>query len=140
MSAPALAYSPPLLTLPDPQAPLLLEGGRKLVPRPRQRASMLADYKASGHQHAGIGCWEETSLRGIAVIASLDSTQHGTLLHLSISYPHRLPDWNDVKAFWKRFFPPDVDCALILPREGFYVNLMPHCHHIWQLPLEWGVM
>lgn len=76
----------------------------------------------------------------LKVIASLDRNPHGTLLHVSLSYPKRDPSWGVIKAVRYAFFPKDVDVAMMLPRDGDYVNVHPHCFQMWQTPEKWGLM
>lgn len=76
----------------------------------------------------------------LAVIASLDDTpQHGVLLHASLSYRDRDPDWATIRAVRDLFYPVDVDVAMILPREEDYVAVHPHCFHLWETPTAWGL-
>jgi hypothetical protein len=77
---------------------------------------------------------------GMRVIASLDDTPHGRLLHVSISYASRDPSWEDIKQVRSAFFPDDVDTMMLLPKAADYVNLHEHAFHVWQTPVEWGVM
>jgi hypothetical protein len=68
-----------------------------------------------------------------------DTERWGPLLHISMSYPTHDPTWEEIKAMREIFFPPDMDVAMMLPRRGFYVNVHPHCFHLWQTPQEWGI-
>jgi hypothetical protein len=76
---------------------------------------------------------------GMGVIASLDATPHGRLLHVSLSYADHLPTWDDIKAVRAAFYPADVDCAMMLPAEKDYVNVHAYTMHLWQLPVAWGI-
>lgn len=75
----------------------------------------------------------------LVVIASLDRTHHGELLHVSCSYPKRDPGWGVIKAVRYAFFPSDIDVSMILPRDGDYINVMTHCFQMWQMPEKWGI-
>lgn len=76
---------------------------------------------------------------GMRVLASMDRTPHGRLLHLSLSYPDHLPTWEDITAVRDAFYPRDVDAAMLLPRSEDYVNLHSYCMHLWQVPVVWGL-
>lgn len=77
---------------------------------------------------------------GLRVLVSDDPTQHGTLRHVSISYPHKNPLWSEIRAIRDAFFPEEVDAAMMLPRRTDYVNFHEHTFHLWQTPTEWGVL
>jgi hypothetical protein len=75
----------------------------------------------------------------LRIIASLDETAHGDLLHVSLSYPDRDPPWADIRAVRAAFFPATVDVMMVLPRPEDYVNIHPHAFHLWQTPVGWGI-
>jgi hypothetical protein len=76
---------------------------------------------------------------GLRLIASIDPTVHGRLLHLSVSHRRVLPPWPVLIALKRRFFPPTVAAAMLMPEEAVYVNLQTRTLHVWQLPEKWGV-
>lgn len=76
---------------------------------------------------------------GMRIIASLDGTPHGRLLHVSLSYADRDPSWEDIRAVRDAFYPEDVDVMMVLPRAADYVNVHEHCFHLWQTPTVWGI-
>lgn len=82
--------------------------------------------------------WWQTP-NGLRVLASRDSTQHGMLLHVSISYKNRNPSWDDIKAVRAAFYPGNIDVMMMLPKEEDYVNLHEHVFHLWQTPVSWGI-
>lgn len=52
-------------------------------------------------------------------------------LHVSCSYSHRLPDWEDLKLV-KRVFVGDNRTALqVFPPAREWVNIHPFCLHLW---------
>jgi hypothetical protein len=77
---------------------------------------------------------------GLRVIASQDTTQHGLLRHVSLSYAKHNPSWKDIKLVRRAFFRSDQDAMMVLPTADFYVNVHEHCFHIWETPVKWGVM
>lgn len=74
---------------------------------------------------------------GMLVMVSDDDGPHGMLRHVSCSYRARDPRWTDLQAVRAAFFDDDVDVMIMLPRRGRYVNLHPHCFHLWQTPEPW---
>lgn len=76
---------------------------------------------------------------GMTVVASMDNTQHGRLLHVALSYPDHYPTWEDIKAVRYAFYPRDVDVAMMLPQDGDYINIHEFCMQMWQTPVEWGL-
>ncbi len=75
----------------------------------------------------------------LSVIATIDATPHGRLLHLSIAYPDHDPSWADIKAIRYAFYPRDIDVMMILPRDEDYVNVHEHCFQMMQTPVAWGL-
>jgi hypothetical protein len=53
--------------------------------------------------------------------------------HLSISHPDRLPEWEEIKQARYDLLNRSMDFAMILPREGDYINLHNFCMHIWEI-------
>ncbi len=74
------------------------------------------------------------------IVSSDDHPDYGPLLHASLSHLRADPSWADIKAVRYTFFPRDVDVFQWLPRDAQYVNVHPHCFHLWQSPFPWGVM
>lgn len=83
------------------------------------------------------GTW--SGPKRLHVLASLDATPHGDLLHVSLSYPDHDPPWRVIRAVRDAFYPASVDCMMVLPRAADYVDLHPFCFHIWQTPVGWGL-
>ena len=86
----------------------------------------------------------------LIVVCSLDRTQHGDLLHVSLSYQHRDPSWRDITLVQALFFGADTDAMLPLPREEDYVHGVPgapgrdggldsHVFQVVQMPTGWGM-
>ncbi len=75
----------------------------------------------------------------LTVLGSLDPTPHGDLLHVSMSYPDRDPDWATIRAIRDLFYPSTVDVMMVLPRAEDYVNIHRHVFHLWQTPTVWGL-
>ena len=76
---------------------------------------------------------------GLAVISSTDLTPRwGALLHVSMSYPDRDPDWTTIKLVRDAFFG-DVDCMMVLPKSRDWVNVHDHTFHLTKTPERWGL-
>jgi hypothetical protein len=71
-------------------------------------------------------------LSGLRVIISLDTMEGGeTWWHVSLSYPDKLPSWEDVKSVKDAFIGEDREAFQLLPRQEEYVNLHQYCLHLW---------
>ena len=117
----------------------------------RETARYLSCSLAEARRHAQEaieigGYWIENPLPpetpgdiGLKVLASVERTPHGTLLHVSTSYDNRDPDWYEIRAIREAFFPLDLDAMMVLPRAEDYVNIHHHTFHLWQTPSEWGM-
>jgi hypothetical protein len=77
---------------------------------------------------------------GYAIIVSADNTKHGRLLHFSISHNNFLPPWELISAVKRTLFPADVAAVMHLPELDSYINEHEFCLHVWQLPVQWGVL
>lgn len=85
-----------------------------------------------------VGSWW-VGADGMKICASMDMTHHGRLLHVSLSYPDHYPTWDDIKAVRYALYPRDVDVAMMLPADGYYVNVHEYCMQMWQTPKKWGI-
>ena len=77
---------------------------------------------------------------GLRVLCSIDPTQHGRLLHISISREDRYPSWDEIKAVREALLPMDTDFMMMFPKRGHYINEHKNCFHIWQTPEGWDVL
>ena len=82
--------------------------------------------------------WHNPSSR-MSIIASIDPTHHGNLLHVSIAGISKIPSWSEIKAVRDYFYPSDVDVMMVLPRKEDYVNIYKFAMHLWQMPMEWRI-
>jgi hypothetical protein len=73
------------------------------------------------------------------IIASVDNTTQGRMLHISVSHKESLPSWSEMIAIKRHFFPDDVAAVMVMPEEEVYVNMHQFTLHIWQLPEKWGI-
>ena len=109
----------------------LPRGGKLLLRRPDLEA--LTGARAPDHRvYATI----DSDLR---VIVGMEPFLRDRVprLHVSFSHPDRTPDWEMIKAVKLAFFGPEVEAAVILPKQKHYVNVHPYTHHLWELPDEW---
>ena len=56
--------------------------------------------------------------------------------HVSASFPSRTPTWEEMAEIKRMFFHPDECCVEYHPVESEYVNMHPHCLHIWKPQTE----
>ncbi len=75
----------------------------------------------------------------LRVLASVDETPHGRLMHVSLSYAHKNPKWTEIRAVRDLFIPDTVDAMMVLPCAEDYVNFQQHTFHVWQTPAPWGI-
>lgn len=52
--------------------------------------------------------------------------------HVSISLHNRCPGWDEMEWVKRLFFKPSEVAMQLHPAESDYVNLHPHCLHIWR--------
>ena len=51
---------------------------------------------------------------------------------MSVSWPNRCPTWDEMCMVKKAFFEPEDVVIQYHPAESEYVNLHPHCLHMWR--------
>lgn len=131
-----------------PHTDLRLRDGRRLrrwaVDDPRRRVFAGNPYMPD---HDG---WDGP--QRMTVIATLDDSQHGLLLHVSVSYQTRDPLWADLMLIKYCFFGSDGDAMLPMPREADFTHgVAPvkgiihgapggansHVFQIVQMPARW---
>lgn len=68
----------------------------------------------------------------LKVLLSISTMKDGQKwVHLSVSYPDRLPSWEELKKVKNEFLGEHVEAIHVLPKAADYVNLHPHCLHLW---------
>lgn len=72
------------------------------------------------------------TLDGGRVIVSKD----GGLWHLSMSYPGKIPSYEQLKSARYKYLPDDILVAQLFPPSKDFVNLHPYVLHLWQLKPE----
>ena len=55
--------------------------------------------------------------------------------HVSVSFNHRCPTWEEMCEIKNMFFHPHEVVVQYHPAESEYVNTHPYCLHLWR-PLE----
>lgn len=55
------------------------------------------------------------------------------LYHLSISTPHAMPSYEEMKKARYKFLPDDIFVGEIFPPKRYFVNLHPYTRHLWQI-------
>lgn len=77
---------------------------------------------------------------GLIILSSLDGTHHGKLKHLSMSRADRYPAWDEIVAVKEQLMGMEMDAMMVIPKRADYVNVHPNTFHVWQTPVEWGVL
>lgn len=52
--------------------------------------------------------------------------------HVSVSFPHRCPTWDEMCEVKDIFFEPEECVIQYLPPRGDYINRHPYCLHLWR--------
>jgi hypothetical protein len=52
--------------------------------------------------------------------------------HVSVSTPERIPKWAEMQAIKEMFFEDHEVVMQLHPRKEDYVNMHPHCLHMWR--------
>lgn len=52
--------------------------------------------------------------------------------HVSVSFPNRVPTWDEMCRIKDIFFREDECCVEYHPAKKNYVNIHPYCLHIWK--------
>jgi hypothetical protein len=120
-----------------PEGDIKLKNGMLL--KYRGKGNITGEYERHQQAHGLVEAGEWVTSDRLVVVATIDNHEHGRLLHVSISYPKRDPSWGIIKAVRDAFYPPDVDVAMMLPRQEDFINLHQHCFQMHQLPEKWGL-
>ena len=68
-----------------------------------------------------------------SVIWSIERDDNGEVWeHVSVALPSRDPTWAEMCEVKRMFFYPEEECVQFHPKESEYVNLHPHCLHMWR--------
>lgn len=93
----------------------------------RVKKGPLAGFQADGNN-------------GAFIVSSLKLKQPASVIasdgmgweHVSISFPNRLPTWDEM-CFIKSLFWDKEDCVVQFhPPESDYINNHPYCLHLWR--------
>lgn len=79
---------------------------------------------------AGTPYWERLP-DGLRVIESFESHGGDDWLHVSASYPDRLPTWDDLREVKETFCGPKREAYIVLPPAERYVNHHSCVLHLW---------
>lgn len=85
------------------------------------------------------GGWQHQPTSLLVSAGVEDTEKWGPLLHVSLSYPDHDPTWEEIKLVRAAFFPPQIDAMILLPRASNYINIHPHCFHLWQCMEHWNI-
>ncbi|MHB8484014.1 MAG: DUF7694 domain-containing protein [Nitrospiria bacterium] len=65
------------------------------------------------------------------VLRSLVSFRGEPWIHLSISYPNKLPTWDEIVSVRDIFLGNGVEAYQVIPKLVDYVNTHRYCLHLW---------
>lgn len=72
---------------------------------------------------------------GLYVIAEMEMVDDVLWLHISMSRVGRLPSWEDLRDVKAVIAGPERKAIQVLPPESEYVNVHPHCLHLY-VPID----
>ena len=80
------------------------------------------------------GGWAEAHLASSKKrnIAAVVFSNGGGWEHVSVSFNHRCPTWEEMCEIKNLFFHPDEVVVQYHPAESEYVNTHPYCLHLWR--------
>ena len=52
--------------------------------------------------------------------------------HVSVSYPNRMPSWNEMCKVKEMFWNDEETVVQYHPKKSEYKNLHPYCLHLWR--------
>ena len=87
-------------------------------------------YRVAGEGCEGI--FEITSIRLKNKFTVIASSGLGWE-HVSVSLPKRTPTWEEMCIIKNMFWDKDDTVVQYHPAESKYVNIHPHCLHMWRL-------
>lgn len=82
------------------------------------------------HSDQEVGAWERIP-DGLRVMESFESHCDEDWLHVSVSFPNRLPSWADMREVKETFCGKERESYMVLPPEKQYVNDHPFVLHLW---------
>lgn len=76
-------------------------------------------------------CYHDTR-SAMAVIETLSDMPDGRdWHHLSVSFPDRVPTYDEMKLCKEIFVGPGYRSLLVFPEKKKHVNIHPYCLHLW---------
>jgi hypothetical protein len=128
-----LKYCGPFQPVPVNKLPsqFVKDGGSRVVTNTSTGQTIEAStLEEANQQYLDSGIW--TGAQNFKVIASVDKSPFGPLLHLSMSYPNHDPSWNEIKSIRTLFFPEWMDVSMGLPPISKYINVHQFCFQLHQ--------
>ena len=84
------------------------------------------------------GVWQRIP-DGLRVIETPEQHDGERWLHVSASYPNRLPSWEDMRDVKDTFCGRENEAYMVFPPAARYVNDHPFVLHLW-CPLEGAIL
>lgn len=126
----------------DPELLERIEAARsqaKPLPNPLPELTRLpAGWNVVAEAEDGFACFNRA--RKLSVIVSDAVEKDGRRWrHVSCSLRHRVPNYEELCLIKRLFIGDDREAYSVWPRKSHYVNLHPHCLHLW-CPLDGPVL
>ena len=67
----------------------------------------------------------------MVILSTEDRGAAGMWLHLSTSFPSRIPTWDEVVAVKELFMGKDTKAMQMIPPREHWLNVHPFCLHVW---------
>lgn len=71
-------------------------------------------------------------LEGSKLIFNVIASDGGGWDHVSVSTEERCPRWNEMQQIKELFFEDDELVMQLHPAKSNYINIHPHCLHLWR--------
>jgi hypothetical protein len=104
---------------------------RDRLPENFERGRIPKGHYGSRESDGCMGAFEVQGPSG-AKLTILSSGGQDGWEHVSVSISHRIPNWKEM-CFVKDAFWREEECVVQFhPPKSSYVNLHPHCLHLWR--------
>lgn len=92
--------------------------------------SNIPDFVTCHRADAGGGYWTVRD-RGLSIIATTELHVLQRWLHVSFALPLSTPTYAMTSFVRRHWFPPSIQSIMVFPPDPDYVNLHPHCLHLY---------
>jgi len=99
---------------------------------PKLRRTIPNDWKIGPGMPEMPGSIWATHASGLRILMSTDVMDDGSRwLHVACSRTNRIPNWEELKLVKDAFIGRAHEAIHVLPKDEDFINLRPHCMHLW---------